>query len=274
MNVLQLLSDANPVPLASVLDLSRELPTAPRLGASQTARRRRLPMSRLIVVLVVGVVVVATPALAVRTEVFTSIRDFLAGNAPVQAHAAIATFVRTTMGAGSHGSPTEVALALTAHGPDGDVQLYDVRFDDGGRGLAMVDVTNDPPRVGGASWGSQSTMVPQHGIVVRGSFVATPGQSAIYFDGIVSSKVASAELDFADGRVEPLNLGGGLLLGWVQPQDGAYSDAMLVGRDAHGAAVSRTDVCSIGNDVQFRDHPVSAPDDLFAACALPPTPDH
>lgn len=279
MNTLDLLTAANPVPPASIENLRTELPGPARFGASGQSSRRsvRLRFGALATACAVVLVVAAAPALALRTSLYESIHDFLVGNAPAQAHEAITTLLKSSMSSREGSTPDQIALALNTTGPDGGVQLYSVHFANGDLGLAMVDVSNEPARIGGVTSGSSSVMSPSsdQAFDVRGSFIALPGSSPAYFDGVVRDSVAKVTLQYADGQTQAVDIGNGFMLGWIAPQSGVgYGDAMLIGRNAQGAEIGRTDVCSVGKDVQFRPHTSDMPKDVTAACALAPPRDN
>lgn len=215
----------------------------------------------------------AVPALAFRQAIAESIGSFLGGDAPTQAKDAVAELVRGTSLPGI-GKPDDVRLVLSAHGPEGDLQLYELRFSNGDVGTTVVDTTNDPPHTAASSWGPIRALAAGQTIDVRGSSVQFPGRSPVYFNGVIGPRVAQVQVQYPDGHTGSAVIGQGYVLGWIVPDtNGRYGDAQVIALDAHGAPVGRTDVCEIGRDVQFRAHSSEMPTDPTVACTLRPKPD-
>lgn len=273
MTVLDQLAAVNPVRSENVAELTPQLPPLRIPPALRSARRSRIVLAGA----AFGLSAVAVgSALAVTTNTFESLSSFLSSSAPQQARSAVAAITQSAVVTHRFGPPSAIELAVSANGPDGQVSVYRLQFAGGAVGSVMVDVSNATPHVDGATIGSQEEMTPASGLTVHNSFVGKPATSPVYFSGSVASNVVSVELLSADGETHPVDVANGEMIGWISPSasSAGYTDAELIARNASGVTVGRVDACGSPTDVDFRAHSSTMPDDVSAACVLPPTPDH
>jgi hypothetical protein len=273
MNTMTLLARANPINKGSLDDLRAELPGPPTVERIRAPRARQT-VPRLAAAGLVVAAIVATPALALRSQISQTLHDFLAGSAPTQAKQAVRTLVAGSSVSGL-GQPDQVELVMDVSGPQGGLQLYKLHFANGAVGATIVDTGHDPARVSASFAGPPRSLASGQTIDVRGSGVQDPGVSPYYFEGIIGPEVATVALVDSAGRSFAVKTGGDYMLGWIVPRlDGEYGDSQLVARNVRGDQVGRVDVCTVGRDVQFRTHTPGMPADVAAACAIPPTPDN
>jgi hypothetical protein len=274
VNAITRLERANPIPMSSIADLEAALPELRRdLTPGPPARR---PRRRLAVACVAAAAIaVGAPAIALGTSLPQTIGDFFGSNAPPQAKATLTPLVRRSLPPGI-GHVDAVHLAISAHGPEGEVQLYALQFDNGNVGTSIVDATNTPPHVSAVNGGPPRPLAAGQVFDVRGAGGSYPGQRPTYFAGIVAPQVARVELVQQRGTTQEIATSGGYMLGWISPDaDHSYGDGQLLAYDAAGNELGRIDECDIGpsHDVQFRQHTAGMPDAVAAACALPPPHD-
>jgi hypothetical protein len=274
MNALARLASANPVPSEAIPDLGRRLPEL-QLDTARSAVAR--PRRRRVAGVCVAVVAVAigAPALALGTSLPGAIGDFFGSDAPSQAKAMLVPLISQTLPA-EVGHPDSIRLAVSARGPEGEVQLYALHFDNGDEALGIIDATNTPPHVSAMSGGPPRALAAGQVFDVRGAGGSYPGERPIYFAGVVSPRVARVELVPEHGATRDVATAGGYMLGWISPDAArAYGDGELLAYDAAGNRIGRIDACDIGtsHDVQFRAHDPGMPDGVSAACALPPPQD-
>jgi hypothetical protein len=273
MNAFDRLAAANPIPATDLGRLAELLPGPPSSGRGSWRARRMFSHRLVVAVAALLAIKIAAPAFALRAQLSETIHDFLASDAPPQAKSQIAQWVKSSAGAPEHETADQVDLVLGASGPEGELQLYSVHFTNGDVGTTIVDTSNDPPRVGGASSGPPRPLAAGQALDVRGSFIEFPGRSPVYFNGVIDPQVATVEIVYPGGHTQSVQTGNGYMLGWVLPQDDSYGDSELIAQNAASSQVGRMDICTIGRDVEFRPHTAEMPTDPSAACAIPPTPD-
>lgn len=274
MDGLKRLADANPIPVHTVAGLAALLPAPP--VPAQPPRERLAARRTLMLVAIGAAVLAAGPALAFRAQLAQTIHDFLAGDAPPQAKTVIQRIAAQRAGPDTP-KLDGVTLVVTTSGPQGDLQLYRLNYANGEVGHTIVDTSHTPPQFrGGVALGPRRPLKAGQALDIRGSGVEYPGRTPVYFDGIVSSQVATVDVVYANQDAHNVAVANGYMLGWVSPADGHYGDGKLIARDAQMNEIGRFDFCETHQnytDVEFRIHTSTMPADPTAACAIAPTPD-
>lgn len=137
------------------------------------------------------------------------------------------------------GRVTSIESVVTAHTPDGEVRVYDLRLTHNESGTAVI-----LSRLGGtgtaAFGGGNPTLACPRGWALRAGAggVDRPGKSFAYIAGRVSPKVASVHVLYRNGTTTPSAVGNGYFLSWIKPR-AYYSNVTLIADNAAGTEVGR-----------------------------------